>query len=345
MRSCSWIQGPFGKLVAERKKPVGLQASGSSLMLARRRGHVPDGLEVISPPRTLANKEKPRERTVTEKKSLLQQRRESLGVCFTDKEQSARVLNDVPSAEAFIQSAPVTVVGFLQDLKSLEAEAFSDVAQKLKRLSFAVTYNTTVWEKFNISRSTITLFKEFDEGRADYAFEEGHLKPNVTKIIHFLRHNELRLVTEYNPTYAGQIFGSGVPTQLLLLVSKTSKEYQPLFDKFKGVAPEFLGKVIFVLVNTDKKENRRVTTFFKVKEPDLPAICLFHVETNAAKAMKVSEISPGVIRRFYTDFIGGIEEFLQDGPSRDLKLQPWETFGNPMIAPGSGKIRDFGGHR
>ncbi|XP_072129060.1 endoplasmic reticulum resident protein 27-like [Mobula birostris] len=235
-----------------------------------------------------------------------------------DKVQSARVLNDVPSAEAFIQSAPVTVVGFLKDLNSLEAEAFGDVAQKLKRLSFAVTYNTTVWEKFNISRNTITLFKEFDEGRADYAFEEGHLKPNVTRIIHFLRHNELRLVTEYNPTYAGQIFGSGVPTQLLLLVSKTSKEYQPLFDKFKGVAPEFLGKVIFVLVDTDKKENRRVTKFFKVKEPDLPAICLFHVVTNAAKAMKVSEISPGVIRRFYTDFIGGIEEPPKKVPSEEL---------------------------
>ncbi|XP_059809580.1 protein disulfide-isomerase-like isoform X2 [Hypanus sabinus] len=228
-----------------------------------------------------------------------------------DEAQSVRVLNDVPGAEAFIRTAPVTVVGFLKDQNSLEAKAFGDVARKLRRLPFAVTYNATLWEKFNISRNTITLFKKFDEGRADYAFEEGHLKPNVTKIIYFLQHNELHL-------HAGQIFGSGIPTQLLLLVGKTSKEYQPLLEKFKGVAPEFRGEVIFVLVDTDKKVNQRVIKFFKVKEPDLPVICFFHVASNAVKVMKTSEINPDAIRRSYTNFIEDIEELPKKHPSEEL---------------------------
>ncbi|XP_051898802.1 endoplasmic reticulum resident protein 27 [Pristis pectinata] len=222
-----------------------------------------------------------------------------------------RVLNDVPSAEAFIQGAQSAVVGFLKDQDSSEADAFNDLVQKLRQLPFAVTYNATVWEKFNISRNTITLFKKFDEGRADYPIEEGHLKPNVTKIIRFLRHNELHLVTEYNRMDASQIFRSGIPIHLLLLVSKTSKEYQPLLEEFKGVAPEFRGKVIFVLVDTDKKENQRVTSFFDVKEPDLPAICLFHVATNAVKVMKGEYISRDTIRRFCTDFMESKEELYQ----------------------------------
>ncbi|XP_032869032.1 endoplasmic reticulum resident protein 27 [Amblyraja radiata] len=235
-----------------------------------------------------------------------------------DVMRPVRVLTTVSRAETFIRSVPVAVIGFLKDMETTEADAFSDVVQMLKRLPFAVASDTSVWKKFNISRNTISLFKKFDEGRADYLVEEGHLEPNVPKIVSFLRIHELHLVTEYNHMDASQIFGSGIRIHLLLLISKTSKEYQPLLDKFKGVAPEFRGKVIFVQVDTDMKQNNRVTSFFKVTEQDLPAICAFHVVTNAAKMMPAGDGTPDSIRRFCLDFMQDKEGPLKKPPSDEL---------------------------
>ncbi|XP_078286583.1 LOW QUALITY PROTEIN: uncharacterized protein LOC144611387 [Rhinoraja longicauda] len=235
-----------------------------------------------------------------------------------DVMRPVRVLRSVSRAETFINSVPVAVIGFLKDMESTEAEAFGDVVQMLKRLPFAITSDTSVWKSFNISRNTISLFKKFDEGRADYLVEEGHLEPNVTKIVRFLRIHELRLVTEYNHMDASQIFGSGIPIHILLLVSKTSKEYQPLLDKFKGVAPEFRGKVIFVLVDANMKQNHQAISFFKVTEPELPAICAFHVVTNAVKVMQARDGTPDSIRRFCTDFIQANEEPQTKPPMDEL---------------------------
>lgn len=235
-----------------------------------------------------------------------------------DVVQPVRVLNTVSGAETFIRSVPVAVIGFLKDMETTEADAFNDVVQMLKRLPFAVASDTSVWKKFNISRNTISLFKKFDEGRADYLVEEGELEPNVTKIVSFLRIHELHLVTEYNHMDASQIFGSGIPIHLLLLISKTSKEYQPLLDKFKGVAREFRGKIIFVQVDTDMKQNDRVTSFFKVAERDLPAICAFHVVTNVAKTMPAGDGTPDSIRRFCLDFMQAKEEPPRKPPSDEL---------------------------
>uniref|UniRef100_UPI00398E3FA7 endoplasmic reticulum resident protein 27-like n=1 Tax=Pristiophorus japonicus TaxID=55135 RepID=UPI00398E3FA7 len=158
---------------------------------------------------------------------------------------------------------------------------------------------------FNLSHNQRGKKKRFDDGRADYEIEEGELEPNITKIIVFLRHNELHLVTEYNHKDASQIFGSGIVVHLLLLVSKRSEQYQPLLEKFRGVAPEFRGKVIFILVDTDVKGNNRVISYFKVKQADLPAICIFDLVTDTVDVMPASDFTPESVRKFCHNFMEG----------------------------------------
>ncbi|XP_067876171.1 endoplasmic reticulum resident protein 27 [Heterodontus francisci] len=231
-----------------------------------------------------------------------------------DTSRTAQLLNNVSSAEAFIDGAPVTVIGFLKDLEASDAEAFNDVVYTVRNLPFAVTYNAAVWEKYNITKNTISLFKKFDEGRADYEVKDGKLESNITNIIQFLRHNEMHLVTEYNYLDATQIFGSGIPIHLLFLVSKKSKKYQLLREPFQTVAPEFRGKVIFILVDTDVKENSRVSSYFHVKAADLPVLCLYHVMTEAVDVMKVNDINPESIRKFCNNFMEGKEKSTEKPP-------------------------------
>ncbi|XP_067830334.1 endoplasmic reticulum resident protein 27 [Heptranchias perlo] len=231
-----------------------------------------------------------------------------------DESRTVRLLNNVTSAKDFINGAQVTVIGFIKDLESIDAEAFNEVVRTVRNLPFAVTYNVAVWEKYNITKNTISLFKKFDEPRADYQFEDGGLASNLTPILQFLRHNEMHLVTEYNHMDASQIFGSRIPYHLLLLVSKKSEKYQPLLKKFKAVAPEFKGKVIFILVDTDLKGNNRVISYFNVKEVDLPVICLFYVLTESVDVIKATEVTPESIRKFCNDFMKSNEKSTEPPP-------------------------------
>ncbi|XP_059496549.1 endoplasmic reticulum resident protein 27-like isoform X1 [Stegostoma tigrinum] len=213
------------------------------------------------------------------------------------------VLKNVSTTEDFINEAPICVIGFIKDLESDSAVTFNDVVDTVRNLPFGITSESSVWQKYNITHNTISLFKKFDEGRVDFEFNEGELDHD--KIIQFLRQNEMRLVIEYNHMDASQIFGSGIPIHLLLLVSKRSAEYRPLLKQLRTVAPEFRGKVIFILVDTDVKENSRVSTYFKVKETEHPSLCLFHMATEAIAVMKASNISSDSLREFCTNFMEG----------------------------------------
>ncbi|XP_078060748.1 endoplasmic reticulum resident protein 27 [Mustelus asterias] len=213
------------------------------------------------------------------------------------------MLKDVGNAEDFINGASVSVIAFLKDLESDHADVLNEVLQSVKNLPFGICSNVTVWKEYNITNSTISLFRKFDEGRIDYELKDGEVDPS--QVIQFLRQNEMRLVIEYNQLDATQIFGSGIPIHLLLLVSKKSSGYQAILKLFHDVAPEYRGKVIFVLVDTDVRENVRVISYFKVKEAELPAFCLFHVETEAVDVMKANNSSTEALRQFCNNFMEG----------------------------------------
>ncbi|GCC37102.1 endoplasmic reticulum resident protein 27 [Chiloscyllium punctatum] len=212
-------------------------------------------------------------------------------------------LKNVSATEDFINEASICVIGFIKDLESGDAMTFNDLVDIVRNLPFAITSDSAIWEKYNISQNTISLFKKFDEGRVDFPFNDGELDHD--QIIPFLRQNEMRLVIEYNHLDASQIFRSGIPIHLLLLVSKRSAQYRPLLKQLKTVAPEFRGKVIFILVDTDVKGNSRVSSYFKVKEVEYPSLCLFHVATEAVAVMKASNISSDSLREFCTNFMEG----------------------------------------
>ncbi|XP_059496550.1 protein disulfide-isomerase-like isoform X2 [Stegostoma tigrinum] len=187
-----------------------------------------------------------------------------------------------------------------------------DVEKQFESLRSSEDAPRRIWVLKNVSTTEdfineapicVIGFIKFDEGRVDFEFNEGELDHD--KIIQFLRQNEMRLVIEYNHMDASQIFGSGIPIHLLLLVSKRSAEYRPLLKQLRTVAPEFRGKVIFILVDTDVKENSRVSTYFKVKETEHPSLCLFHMATEAIAVMKASNISSDSLREFCTNFMEG----------------------------------------
>ncbi|XP_038639661.1 endoplasmic reticulum resident protein 27 [Scyliorhinus canicula] len=220
-----------------------------------------------------------------------------------DKYRRVWMLSNVVNAEDFINDSWIAVVAFLKELNSTEADVLNEVIHAVKNLPFGICANITVWKKYNITNNTISLFKKFDEGRIDYEFKDMEVEPS--QVIQFLRLHAMRLVIEYNHMDASQIFGSGIPIHLLLLVSKKSSGYETHRKLLQTIAADYRGKVVFILVNADVKENSRVSSYFNVKKADLPAACIFHVVTETMDVLKATDISTESLRQFCDNFIEG----------------------------------------
>ncbi|XP_042200902.1 endoplasmic reticulum resident protein 27 isoform X2 [Callorhinchus milii] len=220
-----------------------------------------------------------------------------------DDSRTVNVLKDIATTEEFINSSDVTIMGFIKDLKSKEADIFHEVVKNVRALSFGLTPSEVVWKKYNVTESTISIFKKYDEKRADY--ELGVITGmTAAKVVEFVNVNEMRLVTEYNDHNAIQIFGSHIPVHILLIVNKSAPEYPTLLEIFTTVARDYRGTMIFIHVDTDMKSNIRVMAFFSLKHENLPSVCLYNTLTDDVVIMRAGEISAFRIRGFCNEYIG-----------------------------------------
>jgi len=191
----------------------------------------------------------------------------------------AENLDTVDKCKSLIEDKEVVVVGFFKDAESEAAKAFLEAAASNDEVGFGITSNGDVFAEHKVEGdASVVLFKKFDEGRNDF---EGEI--NAEAITKFIGANSLPLVVEFNQDTAQKIFSGDIKSHLLLFAGASTEEYKAQMEVTGAVAKENKGKMLFVSINTDEEDHKRIMEFFGLTEEELPAMRIIHLEEDMAK--------------------------------------------------------------
>jgi len=238
----------------------------------------------------------------------------------------AKTLASVEEAKAFIEESEIAVVGLFSDLESADAKAYLEAASNLDDYPFAISSDAAVIAEY---KAGISLFKKFDEGRNDL---EGEVtEESITK---FVTGNSLPLVVEFSQDTAQKIFSGDIKSHLLMFISATSEGYTAKVDIAREIAKDYKGEMLFVTIDTDEEDHKRIMEFFGMEESELPSMRIIHLEEDMAKYRPDStELSDANIRAFVKAYLGGelkphlmSEEIPEDWDKEPVKVLVGKNF-------------------
>lgn len=145
------------------------------------------------------------------------------------------------------------------------------------------------------------MFKQFDEGKAVYEGENDE-----AEIKKFLTAQSLPLIVEFNHESAQKIFGGEIKSHLLMFVSKEAGHLEKYTDGAKEVAKKFRNEVLFVTINADEEDHKRILDFFGMEKEEVPSMRLIRLEEDMAKYKpENSELSADNILQFVQSYVDG----------------------------------------
>ncbi|XP_070844114.1 endoplasmic reticulum resident protein 27 [Chaetodon trifascialis] len=243
-----------------------------------------------------------------------------LSVAATEEDGALPRLTDTKAAQAFVDSAEVVVIGFLEGEESHGYQELVAAAKKVDSVPVAICSVKEVWADYNISSDTITLFRKADDFQENLVLSEAK-KLEVDGLVNFITINEVRYITEYNQVTAVGLFQSEVKSHLLLFANRGTKEYSKLKKRLGALAPEFTGKFLFVLINGAVKSNSRAMGFFGLKSEDLPRVGIYDSFSDGKWLLPEGEISTERVRDFCQSFLrGDLKEEKQAGAETKTEL-------------------------
>merc|ERR1712227_433147 len=192
-------------------------------------------------------------------------------------------------------------VGFFKDAESAEAKTFLAVADKMDDYPFAITSEDSIFTENKVEKDGVVLFKKFDEGKAVY---EGEVTDeSLTK---FISGNALPLVVEFNQDTAQKIFSGEVKSHLLMFMSASAEDFSAKVDIAREIAKDHKGEMLFVTINTDEEDHKRIMEFFGMEESELPSMRIIKLEEDMSKYRPGStELSDSNIRSFIKQYLDG----------------------------------------
>ena len=252
-------------------------------------------------------------------------------VTWLDKKTGppAKTLSTSDDVKKFIEDNDIAVVGFFKDAESAEAKTFLAVADKMDDYPFAITSEDSIFTENKVEKDGVVLFKKFDEGRADL---EGEVTDeSLTK---FISGNALHLVVEFNQDTAQKIFSGEVKSHLLLFLSAAAEDFDAKVDIARGIAKDYKGEMLFVTINTDEEEHKRIMEFFGMEESELPSMRIIKLEEDMSKYRPEStELSDANIRSFVKQYLDGelkphlmSEEIPEDWDKEPVKVLVGKNF-------------------
>ncbi|XP_018520462.1 endoplasmic reticulum resident protein 27 [Lates calcarifer] len=241
-------------------------------------------------------------------------------VIASEKDSALPRLNDTKAAEAFIDSAEVVVIGFLEGEESHGYDELVAAAKRVDSVPVAICTVKEVWADYSLSSDTITIFRKADNHQENLVVAEAK-KLETDGLVNFISINEVRYITEYNQVTAVGLFNSEVKTHLLLFANRGSKEYTELKKELRALAPEFTGKFLFVLINGAVKSNSRSLGYFGLKSQDLPRVGIYDGDSDMKWLLPPGEISTERVREFCQSFLrGDLKEVKQAGAEAKTEL-------------------------
>uniref|UniRef100_A0AAV2LH97 Endoplasmic reticulum resident protein 27 n=1 Tax=Knipowitschia caucasica TaxID=637954 RepID=A0AAV2LH97_KNICA len=189
-------------------------------------------------------------------------------------------------------------------------------AKKVDSVPVAICSEKEVWAEYSVSTDTITLFRKADNHQENLVVAEAK-KLDTDGLVNFIIVNEVRYITEYDQVTAVGLFHSEVKTHLLLFANRTSKDYYELKEKLGALAPEFTGKLLFVLINGALKSNSRSLGYFGLKSKDLPRVGIYDGDSDMKWLLPEGDITVERVRDFCKSFLQGeLKDVKQAGETK-----------------------------
>merc|ERR1712242_503583 len=257
---------------------------------------------------------------------------------------AAVTLADVDAAKKFVEDNEIAVVGFFAEAEGEAAKAFLEVAGGMDDLKFALG-NADIAAEHKVEGDAVVLFKKFDEGRNDLT--EG--LTDVEGVTKFVASNSLPLVVDFNQETAQKIFSGEIKSHLLMFLSKKSEDYADQHAIATKIAKDFKGQLLFVSIDTDEEDHKRILEFFGMKEDELPGMRIIKLAEDMAKYKPVDgSITEENIRAFVGDYVDGklkqhllSEDIPEDWDANAVKVLVGKNFEEVAMDAGKHVLVEF----
>jgi len=256
----------------------------------------------------------------------------------------AKDIDSVETAKAFIEDNDVAVIGFFKDVESDAAKAFLSVAGSMDDHPFGIASDDAVFAEYTVEGESVALFKKFDEGRNNI---EGDITEESVK--KFVAGNSLPLVIEFNQDTAQKIFSGEIKSHLLLFVSAKADEYAAQVEVAKDVAKENKGELLFVTINTDEDDHKRIMEFFGIEDAELPSMRIIKLEEDMSKFKPEDKtISTENVKAFVNAYKAGelkahlmSEDIPEDWDKEAVKVLVGKNFADVALNPEKDVLVEF----
>jgi len=176
------------------------------------------------------------------------------------------------------------------------------VAFALDDIPFGITSDEAVFKEYKLKEDGVVLLKKFDDEQE--AYDGAYDKKTLKGWVHT---NSLPLVTEFTQETAGKLFGGDIKSHHLLFASKSSDEFDKLYDSFKEVAKKFKGKILFISINVDIEDNLRILEYFGLKKEDVPTVRIITLTDEDMKKYQApkKDLDADTLIQFTKDYLDG----------------------------------------
>jgi len=128
----------------------------------------------------------------------------------------------------------------------------------------------------------------------------------VPRLARPVKLEQLALVNEFSDKTAPKIFGGDLKQHNLLFAAKSAADYDTVIAQYSEAAKGFKGKLLFVLVDCDVDDNKRVMEFFGITDESCPTMRVINMEKNMAKfAPEKDDLSSDAITAFVNGVLDG----------------------------------------
>merc|ERR1712241_1223233 len=187
----------------------------------------------------------------------------------------AAALADAEAVKSFVEGKTVAVLGCFKDETTDAAKAFLAAASNIDDMPFGITGDCS---EYGVEGEAVVVVKTFDDGKA--VLTEGITEEEVAK---FVSAESLPLVVDFNHETAQKIFSGEVKSHFLLFSSVAADDHESKVAILKENAKENKGKMLFVTINTDEEDHKRILEFFGIVDSELPTFRAIRLGEEMAK--------------------------------------------------------------
>jgi len=247
-------------------------------------------------------------------------------------------VNGADAAGKFKEDNEVAVVGFVS---GDALAAFNAAGDSFDDVPFGIL-DADAAAALEVAEGQVALFKQFDEGRVNFAGEGSEA------LIKFVKEEQLALVNEFSDKTAPKIFGGDLKQHNLLFAAKSAADFDTILADYTTAAKEFKGKLLFVLVDCDVEDNKRVMEFFGITEENCPDMRVINMEKNMAKfAPEKSDLTADGVKAFVNGVLDGSikrhlkSEEIPDNSGNAVKVVVGKNFNDLVLDPTKNVFVEF----